>query len=57
MNGLIQDVAIYNTALSQAEVSEFLPEPSSVVAILGLCGMGLIGLVRYRRRAANHRAA
>ena len=27
-----------------------VPEPSSVVALVGLCGMGLIGLIRYRRR-------
>ncbi len=29
-----------------------VPEPSSIVALLGLCGMGLIGLIRYRRRKA-----
>ena len=29
------------------------PEPSSIVALLGLCGMGLIGLVCYRRRKAQ----
>jgi hypothetical protein len=28
-----------------------VPEPTSVVALVGLCGMGLIGLV-WRRRAA-----
>ena len=32
------------------------PEPSSVVALVGLCGMGLIGLIRYRRRSASRNA-
>ncbi len=30
----------------------FVPEPASVVGLLGLAGMGLIGLVRSRRRVA-----
>ncbi len=30
----------------------FVPEPASVVGLLGLAAMGLIGLVRNRRRAA-----
>jgi hypothetical protein len=30
-----------------------VPEPSSIVALVGLCGMGLIGLIRYRRRAVS----
>jgi hypothetical protein len=29
-----------------------VPEPSAIVALVGLCGMGLIGLIRYRRRKA-----
>jgi hypothetical protein len=33
------------------------PEPSSIVALVGLCGMGLIGLIRYRRRASSRVAA
>ncbi len=37
------------TALTLSTV----PEPSSIVAIVGLCGMGLIGLICYRRRAAT----
>jgi hypothetical protein len=33
------------------------PEPSSIVALVGLCGMGLIGLIRYRRWANSRVAA
>jgi hypothetical protein len=29
-----------------------VPEPSAIVALVGLCGMGLIGVIRYRRRKA-----
>jgi hypothetical protein len=29
-----------------------VPEPSTIVALIGLCGMGLVGLIRYRRRKA-----
>jgi hypothetical protein len=52
MSGLIEDLGVYNTALSQAQIQALVqtPEPSSIVALVGLCGMGLIGLVRYRRR-------
>ncbi len=33
------------------------PEPSSVVALVGLCGMGLVGLICYRRRTVTRNAA
>jgi hypothetical protein len=33
------------------------PEPSSIVALVGLCGMGLIGLSLYRRRLPGRASA
>jgi hypothetical protein len=49
----VEFVAESDGANVYREISAFgspVPEPSSVVALLGLCGMGLIGVVRYRRR-------
>ena len=59
INGLIEDVGVYNTALSQASIQALVqtPEPSSIIALVGLCGMGLIGLILHRRRAAARVAA
>ena len=56
-SGLIDEVALFNTALSPAEIQEFYllglngppppaPEPSSMV----LLGLGVLGLVRRNRR-------
>jgi hypothetical protein len=39
-------VRIYSVAVDLEPV----PEPSSIVALVGLCGMGLVGLLRYRHR-------
>ena len=38
------------------QLLEITPEPSSIVAVLGLCGMSLIGFVRYRGRRKSARA-
>jgi hypothetical protein len=35
--------------LDNLQFGNIVPEPSSIVALVGLCGIGLIGLVRYRR--------
>jgi hypothetical protein len=44
-NGYITGFEIVNTTT---------PEPSTIVALLGLCGMGFVGLViRRRRRCAQ----
>ena len=60
-SGLIGETRIYNGALSATQVAGLfaaeegayiLPEPSSVIALLGLCGMGAICLVRRRCRGA-----
>lgn len=64
-DGALDEVAIYNfaatgaqeTALyANAQLPDATPEPSSIVALIGMCGVGLIGLIRYRRRAASRSA-
>lgn len=45
-HGLIDDVRIYNTALSSNEVGALVPEPSSII----LCLLAGIGLFLCRRR-------
>jgi hypothetical protein len=46
MNGLIEDVGIFDAALTQSQIQALIaPEPSSLVDILGLCGAGLVVLV------------
>jgi hypothetical protein len=46
-----------NVFVNGFEIVQITPEPSSIVALVGLCGMGLFGLIRYRRRAAAKHAA
>lgn len=43
--GMLDEVRIYNSALSAGEVSALVPEPSSVALLL----IGFLGLVRVRR--------
>jgi hypothetical protein len=60
-SGLIGETEIFNGALSAAQVAAMfaaeqgayiLPEPSSIIALVGLCGMGAIILVHRQRRGA-----
>jgi hypothetical protein len=45
-NGMLDDVRIYNTVLSESEINALIPEP----ATLALLSLGGLGLLRVRRR-------
>jgi hypothetical protein len=55
--GLPQDVSMFTASvfpgfLVQVRSDVTVPEPSSIVILLGFAGMGLIGSIWYRRRPA-----
>jgi hypothetical protein len=54
--GSIDDARVYNTAFTAAQAfalyEELVPEPATIVSLVGLCGIGLIGLAWRRRKAA-----
>jgi hypothetical protein len=49
-NGTIDDVLIYNRALSQTEIAQIIPEFSSVLTLLLLMSATIIGVIVYARR-------
>ena len=51
LNGAIDEVRVFNTALTQSEVAALVPEPGSA-GVLACVAAGLLGLARRRRRAA-----
>ena len=61
LNSVAQPVGLYTAAndptlISGAGTLDVLaqvPEPGSIVALVGLCGMGFLGLVLHRRRTAK----
>jgi hypothetical protein len=56
LDGSVADLRIYNTAFSAAQVAslfqqEFVPEPSTIISLLGLSGAGLICFIARRLKA------
>ena len=43
---LLDEIVIYNRALSAGEIAQLVPEPSSLL----LTALGLLGIVLWRRR-------